>query len=326
MRRRARTPEPETSGWAIPYGDFLTLMLAVFIAMYAVSQVNTAKYHALAQSLGHAFRGAPADAPAPRAARLLLPVAPQALLPMPLAPIARVLPSRIDGARAEPAPPRATSANPQLQTISRRVAQALQPWVASGAVTIRQTPWRLAITIRTDVLFPEGAAELSALSRATLRGVAKVLAPFDNPVRIEGSTDDLPIHTARFPSNWELSASRAASVAQLFGSAGVAPARLAVVGWGQYRPIASNASAAGRARNRRVVVVVTGGDPVPPSQAGGNTRVAAAHGADAAGASATRDWRASPSPAEPEVAGAGVITGPALPAGLQTASAPRAQE
>lgn len=261
MRRRAPDPGPETSSWAIPYGDFLTLMLAVFIAMYAVSRVNGAKYHALAESLGRAFHGQAVLVPRPA---LPLPVAVRPIAWRPAPPKDLALPLRVPTLR----PPHASApavADPALQRISGDVARALEPWVARGAVTIQRNPSWIAVSIRADVLFPEGTASLSAGSQTVLAGVARVLAGFGNAVRIEGFTDDLPIHTARFPSNWELSAARAARVARLFSTAGVAPARLGIVGWGAEHPVAANATAAGRARNRRIVVLVLATGPQPRS-------------------------------------------------------------
>lgn len=301
MKRRAVDPGPEISGWAIPYGDFLTLMLAVFIAMYAVSQVNGAKYHALAASLGRAFHGSAAAVPRPA-----LPLAPIiatrralsagarriARLPVPPKDLAIPLPVPLPQRLPRGAVPAST--DPALQRISGDVARALQPWVARGAVTIQRDPSWIAISIRADVLFPEGTASLSPGSQGVLAGVGKALAGFGNAVRIEGYTDDLPIHTARFPSNWELSAARAARVARLFGAAGVAPARLGIVGWGADRPAADNATAAGRARNRRIVVMVLA--------AGAQARLAMAP--DPAGAAGTggaqADVRLPPRPSEQE--------------------------
>jgi chemotaxis protein MotB len=96
-----------------------------------------------------------------------------------------------------------------------------------------------------------------------LQSLAAILAPFPNPVRVEGYTDDVPIDTAIYPSNWELSAARAASVARLFSGHGVDPRRLGIIGWSEYRPAAGNDTVQGRNRNRRVLVVVLSNQHVP---------------------------------------------------------------
>jgi chemotaxis protein MotB len=149
-----------------------------------------------------------------------------------------------------------------LRRMEDRVRKALQPLISKHMVEVRRGPGSLEIEIRTDVLFPSGVAQLSVPAAAVLRNMAAILAPFGNPLRVEGFTDDVPIATPMYPSNWELSAARAATVARLFAEHGVSPERLGIVGWGEVRPIADNASAEGRNRNRRVVVVVMGGqDP-----------------------------------------------------------------
>jgi chemotaxis protein MotB len=139
------------------------------------------------------------------------------------------------------------------------VRKALQPLIDRKLVAVRGGPDRLEIEIRTDVLFPSGVASLSTPAQGILSSMAGILAPFGNPLRIEGFTDNVPIATAAFPSNWELSAARAASVARLFAEHGINPDRMGIVGWGEVRPIADNATTEGRNQNRRVLVVVMGG-------------------------------------------------------------------
>ena len=108
------------------------------------------------------------------------------------------------------------------------------------------------------MLFPSGVARLSIPADAVLRNMAAILAPFGNPLRVEGFTDNVPIATSMYPSNWELSAARAATVVRLFAEHGVGTDRLSIVGWGEARAIGDNATLEGRNRNRRVLVVVMG--------------------------------------------------------------------
>jgi len=117
------------------------------------------------------------------------------------------------------------------------------------------------VEIRTDVLFPSASAALVSDAVPIMTKLAHTLQPFPNPIRIEGYTDDLPINSDRFPSNWELSAARAASVARLFTSLAIDPRRLTVTGYGEFRPIADNKTAEGRDKNRRVVLVVLAAPP-----------------------------------------------------------------
>ena len=109
----------------------------------------------------------------------------------------------------------------------------------------------------SSLLFPSGDALPNDAAFDIVEKVAKILAPYKNPIHVEGFTDDVPIHSPRYPTNWELSAARAASIVRLLGNDGVEPSRMAAVGYGEFQPVADNASAEGRAKNRRVVLVIS---------------------------------------------------------------------
>ena len=111
--------------------------------------------------------------------------------------------------------------------------------------------------LSSSLLFPSGDAIPHQDAFDIIEKISSILAPFDNPIQVEGFTDNLPISTAQYPTNWELSAARAASIVRMLVMDGVQPERLAAVGYGEFQPIADNADAAGRARNRRVVLVIS---------------------------------------------------------------------
>jgi chemotaxis protein MotB len=253
MRRKRHEEHVNHERWAIPYGDLITLLLAFFVVMYAMSAVNEGKYRVLSQSMMEAFHGTSrVIAPSP-----LAPSAPASAAPV-VDPQANghgsaLTPISLPGSAAQPAP---TKEQQNLAAIQRSVEQALQPLIDKKLVVIRRTPNWLEIEIRTDILFPSGVARIAPQAQSVLGSLAGILAPFPNPLRIEGYTDNKPINTAAYPSNWELSAARAASVARLFSGHGVTPRRLGIMGWGEVRPIADNATEEGRNRNRRVMVVV----------------------------------------------------------------------
>ena len=136
------------------------------------------------------------------------------------------------------------------------MASTIQSSDAAGTVRVRRSDSWVAVDISTDILFGSGVARLSPAALAALQRLADVLKTFPNAVRVEGHTDDRPINTAAFPSNWELSAARAASVVHLFMDRGIAAQRLAVVGYGEFRPTTPNTTAAGRNANRRVEVLI----------------------------------------------------------------------
>ena len=284
MSRRKRHEEHENhEAWAIPYGDLVTLLLAFFVVMYAMSSVNEGKYRVLSDSLSEAFSGAP---PSPRAVadaagtgsfvelprnqvRRLIGSALVGVAPADVKPAETAEPSA-QGAVAEAvgeAADTATSArnSAELGQVADQVSSAMGALVAAGEVHVRRYQNWVAVDISTDILFGSGTARLSEAAVPTLQQLADALKPFTNAIRVEGHTDDRPIRTVEFPSNWELSAARAASVVRVFMDRGVTPARLAVMGFGQYRPAATNQTAAGRNANRRVAVIILDSDSAPDS-------------------------------------------------------------
>jgi chemotaxis protein MotB len=266
MRRKRHEDHVNHEAWVIPYADLLTLLLALFVVLYAMSSVNTTKYRALAQAISAAFNGTqqvihPLQPNTPQASLTLPAGVPS---PVPSAPLAKMLVSVPAQQLMAPIKERASQADrnklnseqQDLERIRSQVEHALQPLIDKHMVVVRRTTSWLEIEIRTDILFPSGVATVSPSANQVLTSLGEILAPFGNPLRIEGYTDDVPINTALYPSNWELSAARAASVARLFADHGVDPDRLGIVGWGQYHPSADNVSQDGRNRNRRVLVVV----------------------------------------------------------------------
>jgi chemotaxis protein MotB len=165
------------------------------------------------------------------------------------------------GAGGAPGPALGDSA--ELVKVADDVTSAMGALVAAGEVRVRRLQNSVVVDISSDILFPSGVAHLSSNAAPALQHLAAALKPFTNAIRVEGYTDDRPINTAEFPSNWELSAARAASVVHLFMDHGIAPDRLAVMGFGQYRPATGNNNVAGRNANRRVAVVILDNAHVP---------------------------------------------------------------
>lgn len=276
MRRRHKHEEHANhEAWVIPYADLLTLLLALFVVLYAMSSVNTTKYRALAQAISAAFNGSRAviQPLTPNAPQSSIPVPTSKPAPIPRTPLAQILlpvltqhistPDTAPGTPSDQNKEKLSDEQQNLERIRSEVEHALQPLIDKKLVIVRRTPNWLEIEIRTDILFPSGVATLSPSANDVLTSLGSILAPFANPLRVEGYTDDVPIDTTIYPSNWELSAARAASVARLFAEHGVDPERLGIVGWGQYHPTADNTSVDGRNRNRRVLVVVLSDKAAP---------------------------------------------------------------
>jgi chemotaxis protein MotB len=165
----------------------------------------------------------------------------------------------------------AASSAGALIRLERQVQDAMQALIDAKLVTVRRENLWLEIEINTDILFPSGSGAFSPAAEQVLDKLAEVLQPFPNPIRVEGHTDDRPIHTGAFPSNWELSAARAASVVHQFTKQGIDPLRLEIVGFGEFRPRQANDTSEGRNANRRVAVLVleavSPGDAVTPRPA-----------------------------------------------------------
>jgi chemotaxis protein MotB len=173
------------------------------------------------------------------------------IAPIPMAGAPMPMPSDAAGQRAE------------LAGVANEVEQAMSDLIDRELVTVRRHGKWVEVEIKTDILFPSGVATLSPPAEQVLQQLAETLKPFPNAIRVEGHTDNRPISTSAFPSNWELSAARAASVVHLFTRAGMDPARLAVIGLGENRPAQSNSTAEGRNANRRVLLVILGGSNRP---------------------------------------------------------------
>ena len=163
------------------------------------------------------------------------------------------------------------SAQGELKRIADDLERALAPLIDEKLVTIKRSTLWLEVQINSDILFATGSATLDPKAQETVGKLATVLAGVPNSVRVEGYTDDRPIRTAQFPSNWELSSARAASVVHLFVRDGIPPERLAMIGYGEFRPIADNASDDGRNANRRVLLIILAspGAPAPELHVGG---------------------------------------------------------
>lgn len=255
-RRHKRHEEHQNhEAWAIPYGDLVTLLLAFFVVMYAVSSLNEGKYRVLSDALSAAFRGPPrtpdpvpiGNKPSGRGGPARTP----GVMPRSLLQTRGAEEQRQDAAAQQPG-----GGDIELNRIARQVEEALAELVAKDLVTVRRQRQWVEVEIRTDILFASGDAHVAPKALPVLTRVATIMRGLANPLRVEGHTDNVPIRTAAYPSNWELSAARAASVVHLFMRLGVEPQRMEISGFGEYRPRVENTTAAGRGQNRRVLIII----------------------------------------------------------------------
>ena len=251
-RRRRESDEHENhERWLVSYADFITLLFAFFVVMYAISSLNEGKYRVMSDSLVAAFRASTEILEQGSGAA-------NAGTPTPI-----VLPLR------QASPQARISAIPldkktRLRGLANQLNRTLSSLVAQGQVKITEGAFGIVIDINASVLFPSGEARLNMDAVRALDAVSQVLAQVDYPIAVEGHTDSAPIRTEQFPSNWELSAARAASVVRLFVETGIDPRRLTAVGYADQRPKADNATAEGRQRNRRVSISIESRAPDNP--------------------------------------------------------------
>ncbi|MBU1329093.1 MAG: flagellar motor protein MotD [Gammaproteobacteria bacterium] len=236
-RRRHQEEHENHERWLVSYADFITLLFAFFVVMYSISSINDGKYKILSESLTGVFN---------QPDRAIKPIPVGEERPRTTEPDRSLIDEQSQGAASE-----------TLQNIADSVREAFGDLIASDQLTVRGNELWIEIELSSSLLFSSGDALPNNAAFDIIEKIAKILAPYENPVHVEGFTDNLPIQTAQFPTNWELSTARAASIVRMLTLDGVKPSRLAAVGYGEFQPVADNATAEGRARNRRVVLVVS---------------------------------------------------------------------
>lgn len=256
-RKKIHEEHENHERWLVSYADFITLLFAFFVVMYALSSVNEGKYRVLSDSLESAFQTTPKSASPiqvgenPKQEKQIqlniLEDSPKAKSPTLEKQEVDIDNVKISNTERD---------RKNLNKIQRQLERSFGNMIESDQVSLKRTGRGIEVEISSSILFDSGSALIQPQAVPVLTDVAATIKNFPNAVRVEGFTDDVPIETAAFPSNWELSAGRAASVVHILSDEGVDPFRLAAIGYGEYRPIASNTTAEGRLRNRRVLLVI----------------------------------------------------------------------
>lgn len=237
-RRRHQEEHENHERWLVSYADFITLLFAFFVVMYSISSINEGKYRVLSDTLVGVFNQPD-----------------HSIKPIPIGE-ERPRTTQPDVSNVAEGPATETKSDP-LQDIANGMRDAFGDMIMADQMTIRGNELWVEIELNSSLLFPSGDAIPTNKAFVIIEKIAKILAPYENPVHIEGFTDNLPINTPQFPSNWELSTARAASIVRMLAMDGVNPGRLAAVGYGEFQPLADNATPEGRKRNRRVVLVIS---------------------------------------------------------------------
>lgn len=268
MRRKRRYEETvNRDRWLVSYADFITLLFAFFVVMYSISSVNEGKYRVLSNTLVGAFH--------PKAEKINpIQVGDVATSLRPSEPgsynqensQAAVIAPLIEAPgleTAEPDIPKTQDAagigEMDLSSIAADIRDVMSDYIDQDLVEVKQTKHWIEVEIKSKMLFGSGTARISYKALKVMRSIAAILKPLPNVINVEGHTDNIPIKNAMFPSNWELSASRAASVVHIFTRLGIDPERLAAIGYAEHRPVADNTTADGRQKNRRVSLLIMKG-------------------------------------------------------------------
>ena len=241
-KRRHREEEHENhERWLVSYADFITLLFAFFVVMYAISSVNDGKYRVLSSALNSAFSDIRGEASA------VIGMNNPPGIQGPANPLSKIG-ALSDRERAQK--------REKLSKMARDIKDALAGLAKEGQINVTEGAFGLTIDINSSLLFASGDSRLNPVAVKALAAIGQVLASSEFPIAVEGHTDNAPINSGVFQSNWELSAVRAASVVRVFVDNGVSAGRLTATGYADQRPVADNATPDGRQRNRRVAVTI----------------------------------------------------------------------
>ncbi|WP_196137346.1 flagellar motor protein MotD [Aliikangiella sp. G2MR2-5] len=243
--------EQDTSRWLISYADFITLLFAFFVVMYSISQVNETKYKILSESLVQAF-----DTPV------------KSMKPIQIGEVNRseALVSDNNEERPEIEAEKVESGEKQTENyasteefkeLENGLRESLGDLIEQELADITSDENWININLRSGLLFPSGSDDLNDNAGPLMEEVSKHLNSNLQMILVHGHTDNIPIDTERFPSNWELSSARGVAVVRKLQNMGVQPSRMSVEGHGQFQPVASNDTPEGRAKNRRVVISIS---------------------------------------------------------------------
>lgn len=260
VRRRRQEVHVNQERWLISYADFITLLFAFFVVMYSISQVNDSKYRVLSDTFVEAFHSQQNTSPSND---VINPI------DMVKAPTEQgdtdEQKPEISGQATDPnqldpqtpvTPDTPVKTSDELAQISDLVTEKFAQLIHDQMIQVSSNELWLQIELKDSILFTSGSADTSEQAQKIFDEIAGILKTYSNPVQVEGFTDNIPIKSAKYPTNWELSTARASAIVKYLASKGVAPERLSAVGYGEYQPVVSNDTDQGRAQNRRVAIMI----------------------------------------------------------------------
>jgi chemotaxis protein MotB len=251
LRRRVDTEiSLNHERWLVSYADFVTLLFALFVVLYSISQVNESKYKDLSEAMNKVFNESSLS-----------------IKPIQVGEVARAINddttavTELSNSTIETYPlnthdPSTLAAAAELPQLADQFSDAFSSLIDEEIIQINNNEFWLEVSLSNSILFTLGSVNVNESAQKYLSEIADILRPFNNPVQVEGYTDNLTVNSTQFPSNWELSSARAAAIVKILVDGGVIPARLSAVGYGEYRPTSGNDTPEGREKNRRVVLMI----------------------------------------------------------------------
>lgn len=233
MSKKKHKPHEEEGGeaWLLPYSDLMTLLLAVFIVLFAVSNIDKAKSEQMAEEFSQQMMNKSYNA----------------------ASVVKVSDATPTGAAIE----QIENEKDQMEALKAELDAKLKKENLTASVKTSIDERGLVISLNNAIFFDSGSADLKVDYEKTLLEIGNMISVMNNFIRVEGHTDNVPMNSSLYRSNWDLSAARAANVVRLLTSGtSIPPERMIAVGYGEYRPIADNSTEEGRAKNRRIDIIV----------------------------------------------------------------------
>jgi chemotaxis protein MotB len=273
MRRRKRHEEHTNhERWLVSYADFITLLFAFFVVLYASSQVDKRKVGKLALSIQVAFQ----ELGVFDTSNTKIPLSDSEAVPFSQVQVVENTEHTSDLTHfVQPMKGMLSpSSSASLKEVQSELEKVLAPEISKHVVDVKARREGLIVSLREIGFYESGSSALRPSSKDAIDRLAAILKPRMEAMRIEGHTDNVPIHNAHFDSNWELSAARASDLIKvLVVRYGFAPNRLSAAGYAEFHPVAPNDTAEGRARNRRVDIVILNPPPVEQPDDASNTHV-----------------------------------------------------
>ena len=258
--RRSAASEAEKSDaerWLVSYADYMTLLFALFVVLYSMANMEREQFKSLQDTISKVFIATDETGTGIQEQTVQPDSQPQSDF-------------EFYGSELEDAAgPTLLADNPKLEQIDstkpgsplvgiqKDINRALRSLVESGLAKVTLDEDWLTVELNSGLLFGSGSARSNSSASAVITELTAILKQTNNFLRVRGYTDSVPIHTEQFPSNWELSVARAASIVRLLEDLGIEPQRMAIEGYGQYSPFADNATAQGRSQNRKVVIALS---------------------------------------------------------------------